>query len=94
MSNKLYVGNLNYSVTNEELRVFFEENYTVKDVRVIEGKGFGFVELETKEEANDAKERFNEFEFKGRKMRVDIAKPKNENRSFRRDRGFSRERRY
>ena len=93
MSNKLYVGNLNYSVTEEELKNFFEERYQgVKEVKVIEGKGFGFVELATKEDAEDAKEKLNGFEFKGRKMRVDTAKPKTEKKPFRRERGFGRER--
>ena len=93
MSNKLYVGNLNYSVTEEELKSFFEERYNgVKEVKVIEGKGFGFVELATKEDAEDAKNKLNGFEFKGRKMRVDTAKPKTDKKPFRRERGSFRER--
>ena len=44
-SNKLYVGNLTYSVNAEQLKELFARFGTVNDVRVIERKGFGFVEM-------------------------------------------------
>jgi RNA recognition motif-containing protein len=72
---KLYVGNLNYSVTNEELQDLFADYGTVDSVNVIEGKGFGFVEMATDAEAEKAKKELNETSFKGRAMRVDEANP-------------------
>ena len=73
--SKLYVGNLNYSVTDEQLTELFSQFGEVKETRVIEGKGFGFVEMSSPEEAEKAKEALNEQEFKGRKLRVDEARP-------------------
>lgn len=73
--NKLYVGNLPYSVSEEELKEFFAAYGTVVSVRVIEGKGFGFVEMETVEEAETAREELNGKELKGRTMRIDEARP-------------------
>jgi len=73
--SKLYVGNLNYSVTNEELQELFAGHGEVKEVNVIEGKGFGFVEMSSPEEAEKAKEALNEQDFKGRPLRVDEARP-------------------
>ena len=73
--NKLYVGNLNYSVTDEQLSGLFSQFGEVKEARVIEGKGFGFVEMSSSEEAERAKEALNEQEFKERKLRVDEARP-------------------
>jgi RNA recognition motif-containing protein len=43
--SKLYVGNLSYSVTNDQLEELFSNHGEVKEVRIIEGKGFGFVEM-------------------------------------------------
>ena len=43
MNNKLFMGNLDYSVTSEELKAFLSEKWEVTECRVIEGKGFGFV---------------------------------------------------
>ena len=73
--SKLYVGNLNYSVTNDELKELFSSYGEVKDIKIIEGKGFGFVELDSSEAANKAKDELNSTEFKGRKLRVDEARP-------------------
>ena len=72
---KLYVGNLNYSVTNEELEDLLSEYGTVESVNVIEGKGFGFVEMADDAQAETAKKELNETTFKGRAMRVDEANP-------------------
>ena len=72
---KLYVGNLGYSVTGEQLRTLFAEYGEVKDARVIEGKGFGFVEMATQEDATKAKQALNGQEFEGRSLRIDDARP-------------------
>jgi RNA recognition motif-containing protein len=72
---KLYVGNLNYSVTNEELEELFSEYGAVDSVNVIEGKGFGFVEMASVEEAETAKKELHETTFKGRTLRIDEANP-------------------
>ncbi|HOC45470.1 MAG TPA: hypothetical protein PKM26_02595, partial [Syntrophorhabdaceae bacterium] len=75
---KLYIGNLTYSVTGEQLRNLFAEYGEVKDVRVIEGKGFGFVEMATKEDAEKLKQALNGKEFEGRTLRIDDARPQKE----------------
>jgi len=72
---KLYVGNLNYSVTNQDLEELFSEYGTVDSVNVIEGKGFGFVEMANAAEAEKAKKELSESSFKGRALRVDEANP-------------------
>jgi RNA recognition motif-containing protein len=72
---KLYVGNLNYSVTNQDLEELFSEYGAVDSVNVIEGKGFGFVEMATAAEAEKAKKELSETNFKGRALRVDEANP-------------------
>jgi len=74
-SKKLYVGNLNYSVTNQDLEELFSEYGTVDSVNVIEGKGFGFVEMADAAEAEKAKKGLSESSFKGRALRVDEANP-------------------
>jgi RNA recognition motif-containing protein len=73
--SKLYVGNLSYGITNDELKEAFAPFGEVKQVNVIEGKGFGFVEMATPEEAEKAKEGLNGKEIKGRTMKVDEARP-------------------
>ena len=84
--NKLYVGNLNYAVVNDELAELFSNYGEVKSVNIIEGKGFGFVEMSSQAEAEEAKTALNGTEFRGRNLRVDEARPpKNKPRSdFRR----------
>ena len=72
---KLYVGNLNYSVTNQDLEELFSEYGKVDSVNVIEGKGFGFVEMADAAEAEKAKKELSESSFKGRPLRVDEANP-------------------
>ena len=73
--SRLYVGNLTYSVTNEQLEQLFGSHGTVKSVDIIGNKGFGFVEMSTPEEAETAKEALNGTEYEGRTMRVDEARP-------------------
>jgi len=72
--NKLYVGNFSYSVTKEDLEKLFTD-YEVREVNVIEGKGFGFVELSSSDEAEKAKEALNGTQYTGRTLRVDEARP-------------------
>ncbi len=81
-TSKLYVGNLTYSVTEKQLEELFSQYGDVKDVRIIERKGFGFVEMGTPEEAEKAKETLNETEFVGRTMRVDEARPPRPRREY------------
>jgi RNA recognition motif-containing protein len=73
--SKLYVGNLGYSVTNEQLQELFSNHGEVRQVNIIEGKGFGFVEMSSSEEAEKAKEELNGADFEGRTLRVDEARP-------------------
>ena len=79
MGNKLYCGNLKYTVTNEQLQELCAPYGEVKNVNIIEGKGFGFIEFGTDEEAQKAKDALNGQEYEGRTLRVDEARPK-ENR--------------
>ena len=72
---RLYVGNLKYAVTKEELETLFSSHGTVKEVTVIEGKGFGFVEMSSPAEAEKAKDALNGKDFEGRTLRIDIARP-------------------
>ena len=73
--NKLFVGNLTYATTSDELTQIFSNHGSVVEAKVIEGKGFGFVEMSTKEEADAAKEALNGTELAGRTLNVDTAKP-------------------
>ena len=76
--NKLYVGNLSYSVTDEQLTELFSGHGTVKEANVIGNKGFGFVEMTDAEEAEKAKEALDGTEFEGRTLKVDEARPRRE----------------
>jgi len=76
--SKLYVGNLSYSTTREGLTELFSEHGTVKEVNIIDGKGFGFVEMSSIEEAEKIQEAFNGTEIDGRTIKVDEAKPRND----------------
>ena len=73
--SKLYVGNLSFSVSNEQLQQLFSEYGEIKNVNIIEGKGFGFVEMVNIEDVEKAKEALDGIEFDGRMMRVDEARP-------------------
>jgi RNA recognition motif-containing protein len=73
--SKLYVGNLSYAVTNEQLGELFATYGEVKQVNIIEGKGFGFVEMSTADEAEKIKEELNGTEFAGRTLKIDEAHP-------------------
>src|ERR1044072_2693482 len=85
MSTKLYVGNLAFQTTSEELQQLFAGAGTVESASVVEdrmtgrSRGFAFVEMATKEEAASAIEQFNGKEVGGRALKVNEAKPR-ENR--------------
>lgn len=83
-TNKLYVGNLSYRTTEDELREAFAAYGDILSVRIIEGKGFGFVEMESSEAAERAKDGLNETELGGRTIRVDEARPPREREQERR----------
>ncbi|GAH51806.1 unnamed protein product [marine sediment metagenome] len=73
--SKLYVGNLSYSVTNEQLKELFSNHGEVKQVNIIEGRGFAFVEMSDQSEAEKAKAALDGSDFDGRTLKVDEAKP-------------------
>lgn len=84
MASKLYVGNLSYKTNDGELQQLFSQAGTVASARVIMDKmtgrsrGFGFVEMETEEDAGKAIEMFNGQEVEGRKLVVNEARPMEE----------------
>ncbi len=84
MPTKLYVGNLSFRTTGEELREAFSAVGTVESASVIEdretgrSRGFGFVEMATPEEAAAAIEAFNGKDFGGRNLTVNEAKPRSD----------------
>jgi RNA recognition motif-containing protein len=84
--SKLYVGNLSFSVTNGQLEELFAKHGVVKEVKIIEGKGFGFVEMSNPSEAEKAREALNSSDFEGRTLKVDEARPpkKRESGDYRR----------
>jgi cold-inducible RNA-binding protein len=81
LSTKLYVGNLDYSVTGDQLGELFAQAGKVVSAVVISdkysgrSKGFGFVEMSSEEEAKKAIEMFNEKDLQGRNMVVNEARP-------------------
>ncbi len=85
MSTKLYVGNLSFQTTSQELETLFAQAGTVQSASVVEdrdtgrSRGFAFVEMSSQEEATSAIEQFNGKEVGGRAMKVNEAKPR-ENR--------------
>jgi RNA recognition motif-containing protein len=88
----IFVGNLPYSMSDEELRAVFEEYGSVRDARVVmdrytgRSRGFGFVEMDANNEAQTAIEALSGTEVGGRPLTVNEARPKNE-RGPRRDSG-------
>ncbi|HKP45944.1 MAG TPA: RNA-binding protein [Pyrinomonadaceae bacterium] len=86
MSTKLYVGNLAFQTTSQELQELFASAGTVESASVVEdrdtgrSRGFAFIEMSTKEEAATAIDQFNGKEVGGRPLKVNEAKPR-ENRS-------------
>lgn len=82
MATKLYVGNLSFQTTSDELRDHFAQAGNVESASVVEdrmtgrSRGFGFVEMATPEEAAAAIEQLNGKEFAGRNLTVNEARPR------------------
>ncbi|MCI2425252.1 RNA-binding protein [Candidatus Acetothermia bacterium] len=85
-NNKLYVGNLTYSVTSSQLEELFSRYGAVKDATVIEGRGFGFVEMADSALANKAKEALDGTDFQGRTLKINEARPRSNEARPRRSR--------
>jgi len=85
MTMKLYVGNLAFSTSSQDLQELFAQAGTVESASVVEdrdtgrSRGFGFVEMSSKEEGTAAIEQFNGKEVNGRSLTVNEARPR-ENR--------------
>src|SRR5437762_9140386 len=84
METKMYVGNLSYNVGEDDLRQLFGQAGEVKDVALImdrdtrQSKGFAFVEMATPAETLKAIQMFNEHELDGRRLTVNMARPRTE----------------
>ncbi len=82
MSNKLYVGNLSFRVTSEDLHEYFAAAGAVESANVVfdretgRSRGFGFVEMASEDDANNAIAQFNGQEYDGRNMVVNEARPR------------------
>ena len=82
MSMKLYVGNLSFNTSGEDLQELFAQAGTVESATVVEdrdtgrSRGFGFVEMSSKEEGQAAIQQFNGKEVGGRALNVNEAKPR------------------
>ena len=93
MEKRLFVGNRPYSVGESELEAAFAEYGTVVSTVVIRddesgrSRGFGFIEMETDEMAESAAGALDGFEIDGRRLRVNLAQPKNNNHQRRSDFG-------
>jgi RNA recognition motif-containing protein len=84
VESKLYVGNLSYNVSEDDLRQLFSQAGEIKEIALIvdrdtrRSKGFGFVEMTTQADAQKAIEMFNDFELDGRRINVSMARPREE----------------
>ncbi len=93
MTKKLYVGNMSYDTTQEQIRELFSQAGEVTDVSLITDretgrpKGFGFVEMATDEGAQEAIKRFNGYTLGNRNLTVNEARPREERGPRRDDRG-------
>ena len=82
----IYVGNLSYETTEEDLRLAFEQFGQIESVNIIKdkfsgnSKGFGFVEMPSKAEAKSAIDELNGKDLKGRTLNVNEARPRTESR--------------
>ena len=91
MAKKIYVGNMNYSTTEDELTDIFKQYGEVKDVKIIvdrdtyRSKGFAFVEMETEEAADAAISALNNTDLNGRSIKVNAAQDKKprQNKNYR-----------
>ena len=84
MANKIFVGSLAYTATDDDLQQFFADAGTVVSAKVImdrdtnRSKGFGFVEMSSDEEAQEAIKQLNNKELDGRAVTVNEARPREE----------------
>jgi len=84
MPIQIYVGNLAFSMTEDSIKELFEKFGEVVSVKIIKdrdterSKGFGFVEMETKEEGEAAIAKLNDSEVEGRNIKVNVARPRRE----------------
>ena len=84
MTVQIYVGNLSYSMTEDSLQTLFQKHGEVVSAKIImdkysgRSKGFGFVEMASKDEGEKAIQELNESEVEGRNIRVNFAKPREE----------------
>jgi RNA recognition motif-containing protein len=84
MDKKLYVGNLSYNTTDQDLRALFEQAGVVETVELIKdretgrSKGFAFVEMATQSDAEKAISMFNGTSLDNRQIKVNIARPREE----------------
>jgi len=80
----IYVGNLSYQATEDDLRQTFGAHGNVKSVSIImdkmtgQSRGFGFVEMSTKDEGDAAIAALNGFQLKGRPLKINEARPREE----------------
>ena len=87
METKIYVGNLSYDTTEDDLRTLFAQAGTVASVALIkdrdtgQSKGFAFVEMSNQSEAEKAIQTFNGYTLSNRPLKVNLARPREE-RSF------------
>jgi len=94
MSIKLYVGNLSFKTSSDELQQLFAQVGTVESATIIEdrdtgrSRGFGFVEMASKEEGQKAIEEFNGKDLNGRNLTVNEARPREERGNRGGGRGF------
>ena len=84
MQTKIYVGNLSYSTTEDDLRILFTQAGAVTSVALIkdrdtgQSKGFAFIEMSTQAEAEKAIQTFNGYTLSDRPLKVNLARPKEE----------------
>ncbi len=99
MNNKLYVGNLSYSTTEDDLRELFAKAGSIDSVDLIkdrntgQSKGFAFVEMSSRDEAQAAIDMFHGKALNERELTVNVAKPRKERRDFGDRRGGGKHRR-
>lgn len=94
----IYVGNVDFKATEEQLSDLFAEYGEVTSVKIItdklsgRSKGFAFVEMATDEDGKAAIEALNGYTLNDREMNVSVARPREDNRNFRErdDRGYNR----
>ena len=73
----LYIGNLNLSLRKEKLSELFSGYGTVLEVKIVGDNAFGFVEMSSADEAENAMKSLNGYTLEGLKLKVDEARPKN-----------------